>query len=90
MCIRDRYCRGKGLTPSVETLGLSFLRKLSLEVLKESVTKLRGVVPVDVAEHLLNKKRKELLDLETRHDLSIVIEGNISMAPGDCNILNES
>lgn len=85
-----KYCRGKGLTPSVETLGLSFLRKLSLEVLKESVTKLRGVVPVDVAEHLLNKKRKELLDLETRHDLSIVIEGNISMAPGDCNILNES
>lgn len=80
-------CQGKGVIPSTETLVLSFLRKLRLETLKGDVTSVKGVVPPEVAKYLLNRKKKEILDLEMRRNLNIVIEGDRSMAPGDCAIL---
>jgi ribonuclease E len=84
-----KYCRGKGLTPSTETLGIAFLRKLNLETLKENVSRVKGIVPSEVADYLLNKKRKEILDLEVRRDITICIEGDSSMAPGESNIICE-
>src|SRR3989339_371507 len=53
-----RHCRGKGVTPSPETQGLSFLRKLNLEILKDEIAGVKGIVPANVADYLLNKKRK--------------------------------
>ena len=85
--LQCKYCQGKGLVPSAETLGIGFLRKLSLETVKEKAQKVKGIVPVDVAEYLLNKKRREIVDLEVRHDLSVEIEGDRSMMPGDSRII---
>jgi ribonuclease E len=82
-----KYCQGKGLVPSAETLGIGFLRKLSLETLKEKVNRVKGIVPVEVAEYLLNKKRREIVDLEVRRELSVEIEGDRSMVPGDSEII---
>jgi len=82
-----RYCLGKGTTPSIETLGLSFLRKLRLETLKNDVGTVKGIVPPAVAAYLLNKKRKEILDLEIRRDLSITIEADSAMIPGNSEII---
>ena len=82
-----KYCQGKGLVPSAETLGIGFLRKLSLETLKEKVNRVKGIVPLDVAEYLLNKKRREIVDLEVRRELSVEIEGDRSMVPGDSEII---
>jgi ribonuclease E len=55
--------------------------------LKGDVTSVKGVVPPEVAKYLLNRKKKEILDLEMRRSLNIVIEGDSTMAPGDCAIL---
>ncbi len=82
-----RYCQGKGLIPSPETLGIGFLRKLSLETLKEKANRVKGIVPLDVADYLLNKKRREIVDLEERRDLSVEIEGDRSMLPGESKIV---
>ena len=82
-----KICHGKGLVPSAETLGIGFLRKLSLETLKEKVQRVKGILPVEVAEYLLNKKRREIVDLEVRRDLSVEIEGDRSMVPGDSKII---
>ena len=81
------YCQGKGLVPSAETLGIGFLRKLSLETLKEKASRVKGIVPLDVADYLLNKKRREIVDLEVRRDLSVEIEGDRSMMPGESRIV---
>jgi ribonuclease E len=43
---------------------------------------------VEVADYLLNQKRKEILDLEIRRDIRITIEGNAAMVPGECNIIS--
>jgi ribonuclease E len=76
-----KYCQGKGLTPSTETLGVRFLRKLRLETLKDEITSVKGVVPVEVADYLLNNKRKEILELELRRGLNITIEPDPGMLP---------
>ena len=81
------HCQGKGLVPSTETLVLSFLRQLRLETLKADITSVKGVVPSEVAEYLLNKKRREILDLEERRNLSITIEGDSTMDPGKNKII---
>jgi ribonuclease E len=81
-----RYCQGKGLVASTETLAVGFLRKLSLETLKPGIAAVKVVVPLNVADYLLNKKRKEIAELEERRNLSVKIEGDQSMTPGDSKI----
>jgi ribonuclease E len=71
-------------------LVLNFLRKLRLETLKDGISRVKGLVPVEVAEYLLNKKRKEILDLEVRRGLSITIEGDNTMVPGKSEIICET
>ncbi len=83
------HCQGKGLTFSTETLVLIFLRKLRLETLKEELTHVIGVVPIEVASYLLNRKKGELLDLEERRGLSITIKGDRNMIPGESKIIFE-
>jgi len=80
------YCQGKGLVPSIETLALRFLRRLRLETLKGQLVRVRGTVPTQVADYLLNRKRGEILEMEERRDLSITIEGDPAMVPGDGEI----
>jgi len=83
------HCNGKGLVLSVEALGTGFLRQLSLEILKPEIKSARAAVPMSVADYLLNKKRKELLDLEQRRGVSIAIEGDTKMVPGESRIICE-
>jgi ribonuclease E len=49
---------------------------------KEGVAQVKGLLPLDVATYLQNRKRKELSELETRYDASILLEGDPSVAPG--------
>jgi ribonuclease E len=81
------YCKGKGLVPSPETLGIGFLRKLNLETVKPKISAVKAIVPLEVADYLLNKKRKEIVELEHRRDLTIEIDGDRSMAPGESEII---
>jgi ribonuclease E len=80
------HCHGKGLLPSAERLALEFLRKLRSEILKKDVTTVKGIVPTNVADYLLNKKRKELLEVETRRNLTITIEGSRDLQPDESHI----
>jgi ribonuclease E len=84
------HCGGKGLIPSTEMLVLDFLRKLRLETLeKDGVSSVKGIVPSVVADYLLNKKRKEILDLETSRRLSITIQGDNTLVRGMSEIIFE-
>jgi ribonuclease E len=83
------HCNGRGLVLSAEALGTGFLRQLSLELLKPETKSARGVVPMAVADYVLNKKRRELLDLEQRRNVSIFIEGDVKMVPGESQIICE-
>jgi ribonuclease E len=82
-------CQGRGSVPSAERLALEFLRKLRSETLKENITRVKGIVPSNVANYLLNKKRKEILDVEIRRTVAVNIEGDPVMQPGESRIICE-
>ncbi|MFP3979997.1 MAG: ribonuclease E/G [Desulfobacterales bacterium] len=81
-----KYCQGKGVIQSTESLALVFLRRLRLETIKNGVTSVKGYLPPDVAAYLLNRKKRELLDVEIRRSISVSIEPDHNMLPGDSRI----
>ena len=74
-------CQGKGQVRSVETLALSYLRKIWLGISKGTVSSVKGILPVEVAHYLLNRKREDLLRLESRHEVTIHLEGQPQILP---------
>jgi ribonuclease E len=74
-------CQGKGQVRSVETLALSYLRKIWLGISKGTVSSVKGILPVEVAHYLLNRKREDLLRLESRHEVTIHLEGHPHILP---------
>jgi ribonuclease E len=74
-------CQGKGLVRSVETLALMYLRKIWLGISKGTIATVKGVLPLEVANYLLNRKREELVRLEERHRVSIQLDGQPNLQP---------
>jgi ribonuclease E len=83
------HCGGKGQVPSVESLGLSFLRKLKLDTLKEDVRQVNAGLPGSVAEYLLNRKRRELSDLEAKRAVTVIITARDDLVPGQMEVTYE-
>jgi ribonuclease E len=50
---------------------------------KKKVTKVKGVLPLEIATYLQNKKRKELAELESRYGVNIMLHGDPSITPGN-------
>jgi ribonuclease E len=69
-------CDGHGYIRSVDSLALSILRIIEEEALKENTGRVTAQLPVDVATYLLNEKRQNIADVESRHDVSIVLIPN--------------
>ena len=80
-------CSGKGQVPSTESLGLSFLRKLNLNTLKADIRQVTAQLPAAVASYLLNRKRKELNDLEHKRAVAITIISREDLVPGQMDVI---
>ncbi|MEA2094069.1 MAG: ribonuclease E/G, partial [Pseudomonadota bacterium] len=66
-------CTGQGTIRGVESLSLSVLRIIEEESMKENTIRVVARVPVDVGTYLLNEKRDLLLELESRHHVSVML-----------------
>lgn len=75
------HCGGRGIVRSVEATGLAAIRFITQRISKGQVVKVVGRLHPDVAGYLLNKKRAELLSIEQRFDLSIVLESTLEAMP---------
>jgi len=80
------HCKGRGMIPSVENLGLAFLRQLNLKTIKGGISSLTAELPPEVTAHLLNKKRKEIHDIELKRGIDITINACNTMSWGDSRI----
>ena len=72
-------CSGQGRIQDVKSLALAILRIVEEESLKERSSKIRALVPLNVAAFLLNEKRTEVADIERRSNTHIVIVPNVNM-----------
>ncbi len=78
-----QYCNGRGTVMSVESAAVSYLRRLGMGLSKGDILQVRGTLSPEVTSYLLNRKRKELAELEKRHNVTIVLAGDPSIPPGD-------
>jgi ribonuclease E len=69
-------CNGTGHIRDTESSALQVLRVIEEETLKENSASIHVQVPVDVASFLLNEKRSEVLKIETRQRISIILIPN--------------
>ncbi|WP_189454801.1 ribonuclease E/G [Cognatilysobacter bugurensis] len=69
-------CDGHGRMRSVESLSLSILRLAEEHAMKDNTGQVLVQAPVEIANYLLNEKRRALSEIEKRHDSPIVIVGD--------------
>ncbi|WP_449244370.1 Rne/Rng family ribonuclease [Desulfobacca acetoxidans] len=74
------HCQGRGLIKSVEASGLSLIRKICHEAAKNDIQEVRALLPQEVTNYLLNKKRKELVSLEEKFQLRLFIASKEGLA----------
>ena len=72
------HCDGRGKVKSVESMALSFLRKVHAAAAKGTVGEVVGSLPLAVAYYLLNRKRHELSRIETDYDIEVTVKGKPS------------
>lgn len=80
------HCQGRGVVRSVEAQALAALRRIQTALTKSGITGISVCVPPDVADYLLNKKRAEIFQLETRSGLTVSIENHADVMPGECRL----
>ena len=69
-------CSGTGHIRDTESSALQVLRIIQEEAMKENSATIHVQVPVDVAAFLLNEKRGEILKIETRHRITVILIPN--------------
>ncbi|MCR4345905.1 MAG: Rne/Rng family ribonuclease [Sulfuricaulis sp.] len=66
-------CRGTGHIRSVQSSGLSILRMIQEEAMKENTAAVHVHLPIETATYLLNEKRMEMSAIESRIGTPIMI-----------------
>ena len=66
-------CNGQGRIRDIRSLALTILRVVEEECLKERSSIVRALVPTNTAAYLLNEKRREVAEIETRTETHVVI-----------------
>ena len=70
------FCKGSGLRQSLEAAALGAFRKIESEAVKGIYSELKIILPHEIADYILNRKRSELLDLESEFDIALNIAGS--------------
>ncbi len=79
-------CEGLGHVRSLQSHGLSIIRLIEEEALKENVVEIQVQLPVEMATYLMNEKRPAITALEKRHQMHVVIVANPYMQPPQCQM----
>jgi ribonuclease E len=69
-------CSGTGHIRDTESSALQVLRIIQEEAMKENSAAIHVQVPVDVGAFLLNEKRGEVLKIENRHRITVILIPN--------------
>ncbi|QEM67213.1 Rne/Rng family ribonuclease [Geobacter sp. FeAm09] len=72
------HCEGRGKVKSVEAMAVSFLRKVHAAAAKGTVAGVLGSLPLEVAYYLLNRKKRELTQIENDYEIEVTVKGKPS------------
>lgn len=69
-------CSGQGTIRGIESLGLSIIRLIEEEAIKDNTAQVRALLPIEIATFLLNEKRQTIMNIEARQDVSVILVPN--------------
>ncbi len=72
-------CQGQGSIRGTRSLALSILRMVEEEAQKEYTKTIKAVVPLAIATFLLNEKRQDIVDIESRNGIKLIVLPNSNM-----------
>ena len=67
------HCEGTGFIRTTESLALQILRVVEEDALRRGAGVVTITVPTELALYLLNQKRPQIIDIETRHGVSVEV-----------------
>jgi ribonuclease E len=74
-------CSGNGQVKTVESMSIEVMRLLQLAAHREGVQRIQSRVHQEVAQYLLNRKRRDILHLEETGQMQVSILGSLGVAP---------
>ena len=66
-------CNGVGFIRDLHSLSLNIMRLIEEEALKENSSEIHAKVPVNVATYLLNEKRDNIVAIEARNQVRVLV-----------------
>jgi ribonuclease E len=75
------YCHGMAQVKTVESMSIEVMRMLQLAAHREGVSRIDVRVAEEVANYLLNKKRREITKLEESGNIHVSVRGVSGAAP---------
>ena len=77
---RSRYadcthCKGNGMIKTPETMAIEVMRLIQLASCREEVARIEIAVPFEVADFILNRCRKALVQFEEQGQMTVTIRG---------------
>jgi ribonuclease E len=75
------HCRGTSQVKTCESMSIDVMRMIQLAAHREGIHQIQIRVHEDVANYLLNKKRKEISRLEESGELQVTITGQANVSP---------
>lgn len=79
-------CEGRGTVRNIQSHGLSIIRLIEEEALKEKTSEIQVQLPVEMATFIINEKRDFILNIEKRHNVHVLIIANPYMQSPQYNI----
>ncbi|GGI85680.1 Rne/Rng family ribonuclease [Legionella impletisoli] len=72
-------CEGRGTVRNIQSHGLSIIRLIEEEAIKEKTAEIQVQLPPDMATYLINEKREFILNIEKRHGVNVVLISNLHL-----------
>jgi ribonuclease E len=79
-------CEGHGRMRSIESLSLSILRLVEEQAMKDNTGQVLVQAPQEIANFLLNEKRRSLREIEDRHDVPLIIIADAQLESPHFNV----
>jgi len=70
----------------VETTALALLRKIQTGVAKKNINRVDCRFPLKTAQYILNQKRADIVNLEQKYEVEILIKADPDMTPAQSSI----
>ena len=80
------HCQGTGIIRSADNIALAILRDVEEEAARRRVFEIKVCAPVEIANYLINNKRAHVAGIEDRYNVSVLVEGDVTLVTPDYKI----